>query len=87
MGVSEMILVDIYIPSLDKNYDFQVDENVSINSLILEITEMIENETKSEKNREPEKFMLCSMDQKKILEKYYTLKECDIRNGSKLLLV
>lgn len=82
-----MILVDIYIPSLDKNYDFQVDENVSINSLILEITEMIENETKSEKNREPEKFMLCSMDQKKILEKYYTLKECDIRNGSKLLLV
>ena len=82
-----MILVDIYIPSLDKNYDFQVDENVSINSLILEIREMIENETKSEKNREPEKFMLCSMDQKKILEKYYTLKECDIRNGSKLLLV
>ena len=82
-----MILVDIYIPSLDKNYDFQVDENVSINSLILEITEMIENETKSEKNREPEKFMLCSMDQKKILEKYRTLKECDIRNGSKLLLV
>lgn len=82
-----MILVDIYIPSLDKNYDFQVDENVSIKSLILEITDMIENETKSEKNREPEKFMLCSMDQKKILEKYYTLKECDIRNGSKLLLV
>ena len=73
-----MILVDIYIPSLDKNYDFQVDENVSIKSLILEITDMIENETK---------FMLCSMDQKKILEKYYTLKECDIRNGSKLLLV
>ena len=82
-----MILVDIYIPSLDKNYDFQVDENVSIKSLILEITDMIENETKSEKNREPEKFMLCSMDQKKILEKYYTLKEYDIRNGSKLLLV
>nr|WP_296042325.1 EsaB/YukD family protein [uncultured Blautia sp.] len=82
-----MILVDIYIPSLDKNYDFQVDEKVSIKSLILEITDMIENETKSEKNREPEKFMLCSMDQKKILEKYYTLKECDIRNGSKLLLV
>ena len=82
-----MILVDIYIPSLDKNYDFQVDEKDSNKSLIREITDMIENETKSEKNREPEKFMLCSMDQKKILEKYYTLKECDIRNGSKLLLV
>ena len=24
-----MILVDIYIPSLDKTYDFQVDEEVS----------------------------------------------------------
>ena len=82
-----MILVDIYIPSLDKNYDFQVDEKVSIKSLILEITDMIENETKSEKNREPEKFMLCSMDQKKILEKYYTLKDCGMKNGSRLMLV
>ena len=34
-----MILVDIYIPSLDKTYDFQVDEDVSIENLTVEITD------------------------------------------------
>ena len=41
-----MILVDIYIPSVDKNYDFQVNENVSVENLTMEISEMIGNETK-----------------------------------------
>ena len=82
-----MILVDIYIPSLDKTYDFQVDEEVSIENLTMEITEMIANETKSGKEAIHESFMLCAMEQKQILKKYATLKECGIKNGSRLLLV
>ena len=35
-----MILVDIYVPSLDKTYDFHVDETVQTEKLIMEI-EMI----------------------------------------------
>ena len=44
-----MILVDIYVPSLDKTYDFQVDETVQTEKLIMEIAEMIENDVKSGK--------------------------------------
>lgn len=82
-----MILVDIYIPSLDKSYDFQVDENVSVENLTMEISEMIGNETKSEKFDENEDFMLCSLDQNKVLKKYNTLKDCGMKNGSRLMLV
>lgn len=82
-----MILVDIYIPSLDKTYDFQVDENVPVDNLIIEIAEMIGNETKSEKRQTDPSFLLCSMEQEKILEKSVPLKSCGIKNGSKLMLV
>ena len=82
-----MILVDIYIPSLDKSYDFQVDENVSVENLTMEISEMIGNETKSGKINKNEDFMLCSLDQNKVLKKYNTLKDCGMKNGSRLMLV
>lgn len=82
-----MILVDIYIPSLDKNYDFQVDGTVSVENLTMEISEMIGNETKSGKISGAEDFMLCSLDQNKVLKKYNTLTDCGIKNGSRLMLV
>ncbi|CBK75874.1 hypothetical protein CIY_34180 [Butyrivibrio fibrisolvens 16/4] len=36
-----MILVDINVPSIDKYYDFLLNENTPIASIIDEITEMI----------------------------------------------
>ena len=82
-----MILVDIYIPSLDKTYDFQVDEKASVDNLIIEIAEMIGNETKSRKKPVADKFLLCSMDQGRIIQRSSTLQACGIRNGSTLMLV
>ena len=82
-----MILVDIYVPSLDKTYDFQVDETVQTEKLILEIAEMIGNDMKAEKKIEAEKLLLCSMDQGQILHKNGSLQSYGIRNGSRLLLV
>lgn len=81
-----MILVDIYVPSLDKTYDFQVDEKAPVESLIVEITEMIANETRSPRKGDG-KFYLCSMDQQRILSGKSTLAECKIRNGCRLMLV
>ncbi len=80
-----MILVDIYVPSLDKTFDFRLDERASVESLTAEITEMIGSETGS-----PGKeggFYLCSMDQERILPGNSTPAQCGIRNGSRLMLV
>lgn len=82
-----MILVDIYVPSLDKTYDFQVDEKVPVESLIVEIAEMIGNETKSGKKADPEKFYLCSLDREMIFPAKSSLQACGMKNGSRLMLV
>lgn len=82
-----MILVDIYIPSMDKTYDFQVDEGAAVDNLIMEIAEMIGTITKSGKNIHAEKLMLCSMDQKTLLQRNSSLRTYGIKNGSKLMLV
>ena len=82
-----MILVDIYVPSLDKSYDFQVDETVTTEKLIMEIAEMIGNEVKTERKLDFEKLLLCSMDQKLIFQKKSPLQAYGIKNGSRILLV
>ncbi len=82
-----MILVDIYLPALDKTYDFQVDEKVTVEHLILEIADMVGNETKSKEHQNADRFLLCSMDQRTIFRKSATLQAYGIRNGSRLMLV
>lgn len=82
-----MILVDIYVPALDKVYDFQVDETIQTGKIIMEIAEMISNDVKSEKDFGAGKLLLCSMEQEKILEKNKSLQEYGIKNGFRLLLV
>ena len=50
-----MILADIYIPAVDANYDFMLDENAQLTQLIAEISEMISkkvNEAKLEQMAE-----------------------------------
>ena len=50
-----MILTDIYIPAIDGNYDFMLDENAQLTQLIAEISEMISkkvNEAKLEQMAE-----------------------------------
>ena len=36
-----MILVDIYIPSLDETFDFRIDETAKITNVVQEISEMM----------------------------------------------
>ncbi len=82
-----MILVDIYIPALDKTYDFQVDESVPVEDLVMEIAEMVGSETKTRNKLSAEKFLLCSMDRSIIIPKGSTLGSYGIRNGFRLMLV
>lgn len=82
-----MILVDIYVPSFDKTYDFQVDERVPVDSLIVEIAEMIGNATKSGRRTDRDKFFLCNLEKEQILPGNASLQACGVKNGSRLMLV
>ncbi|MCD8012057.1 MAG: EsaB/YukD family protein [Lachnospiraceae bacterium] len=82
-----MILADIYIPSLDKTCDFQLDETAPVNRLIAEIAEITGTIVKSERRYLEETFLLCSIDQGIIFERERSLRSYGIQNGARLLLV
>ena len=71
-----MILVDVYIPSIDEVYDF-----------MLEITEIVSKKMQSGLIENARELMLCHIDEKKALDKYRTLYMSGIKDGSRLMLV
>lgn len=82
-----MILIDVYVPSLDRIYDFQVEERATVESLILEMAEIIAGQTQTGKSPDSEKFMLCQKEERRILERGGTLIDYGIKNGARLMLV
>ncbi len=82
-----MILVDIYIPSLDETFDFRVDETAKVINLVQEISEMMCKKYKTELNQKSENFFLCSAEQGIVLNGESTLEENGIINGSQLYMV
>lgn len=82
-----MVLVEIYIPSLDETLDFRIDETARVTNVVQEISEMICKKYKTELNAPAENFFLCSAEQTKILDGNSTLSENGIINGSSLYMV
>lgn len=82
-----MILVDIFVTSLDKSYDFQLNENVRVETIIDEISEMVCQKEKMKVVGDASKLMLCDMFKHKVLDKNKTLLESEVLTGSKLVLI
>ena len=79
-----MILVEIHVPAMNRAYDFQLDENADIGSVIDELAELI---ARKEQCRLGERFSLCSRESERVLPEDRTLRACNIRTGSRLILV
>jgi len=82
-----MILVDIYVPSTDQEYDFQLDQNASVASVVEELAELISQKERCVLQSNPGMFSLCSREFQSVLPMNCTLNECGIRTGSRLILV
>lgn len=82
-----MIMVDIYVPALDKEYDFRLNPNVEIKTIIEEVSEMIAHKEHSAIAGRMEELMLCDKMTGRILDGKKTLGACLVRTGSKLILV
>ena len=82
-----MILVDIYIPSVDKTYDFQINEQSRISTVVEEITEMIGQKERSRIVGDISKLLLCEYSTGSVLDPETTLEQAGIGTGEKLLLV
>ena len=82
-----MNTVDIYVPALDREYDFQLDENTKIATIIEEIAEMIAQRERTEIIGIIGMLELAERNKQTFLNKEETLFDSDILTGSKLILV
>lgn len=82
-----MILVEVYVPSFHKEYDFELDENAKVGILIEEIAEMISQKEQCEISGDMEELMLCIPEKQSILSKNVSLQESGVHTGSRIMLV
>lgn len=82
-----MILVDVYVPSVDNKYDFQLDEDTSIATIIEEVSEIISQKEQCVMLGKVDQMLLCSAKDERILRRRETLKGENIVTGDSLILV
>lgn len=81
-----MVLVDVYVPAVDKTYDFNLDENAKIRVIIEEIAEMIGQKERTTIAGDVNALALCDRLAQRMLPRGLSLRECGIHNGSSMLL-
>lgn len=82
-----MILVDIYVPAVGNVYDFQLEEEEKISTIIEEIGELVGQKEHCKAAGDIGRLMLCSRKGEMVLPKGLTLAAAGITNGDSLLLV
>lgn len=82
-----MILVDIYVPSVDKTYNFSLNENVEIHRVIDELVEMIGQKEHTHLVGTQEQLELLSLQEQRALPGTNTLNDCGITPGMSLMLI
>ncbi len=81
-----MILIDIYVLTLDKTYDFELDEHTSVEDLTKEILLLIGQKESLSLESDKESY-LYSVTRNCILRKDCDLERQGIANGEQLLLL
>lgn len=81
-----MIIVDVVVPIIDKTYDFSIDENTAISTIVEDIVDLIMQKEGVDLKEAPN-MNLFSFAQRRILDHSRTLDECGIDTGDKLVLV
>lgn len=80
-----MILVEIYIPSVNQQHDYRLDENAFVADILDEIgRQMMEEGISIEQT---EDLLLCSCDQARLLPLDHTLRQSGIRDGCRLMML
>lgn len=82
-----MIVVDVYVPVLNKTYDFGIEPETPVASAIEEIVEMISQREQYILSDDGQKFMLCCEDSQRILPPQSTIASNRIKTGNRLILI
>ena len=81
-----MLMIEIYSPSVDKSYDFQISEDTLTKDAITDFASMIAKKNGNSVGGAREDSSLFDVRRKRELNKGLTLRENGITNGTKLIL-
>lgn len=81
-----MIIVDVYVPAMDRVYNFSLDEESKISVLIEEISELICKKERSVLDGTKERFLMGSVGEGIHFRSDASLREYGVKNGDKLIL-
>lgn len=82
-----MILVDISVPMFMKDYDFKLRDDVPIKELIVQVCSILFEKEQCIPAEKQYEYTLCSVTERKILNKEHTLCSYNIRSGNRLMLL
>lgn len=82
-----MILVDVFVPAIDRTYNFSLNENVPISQIVEELMEIVERKEQTLFMGNRSAVVLIHRDTRKVLHRDQTLFEAAVGSGSTLMLV
>lgn len=82
-----MILVQIEVPSLDRQYQFNLDESVRVETIIAEVVEVISQREQCRLTGEVSGLSLCSKEREIILDRGKSLFDQGIKKADTLILL
>lgn len=82
-----MILVDIYIPALERCYDFSLQEQATVSELVEELIEMVCQKEHWPKGQDPTGFLLVEPARSYIFTPGDTLAQRGVLSGARLMLL
>lgn len=81
-----MITIDVFVPMIGKTYDFSIDENIIVETIIEEITELIIQKENFVSSEVSDMYLFSNSDNQ-MLNKMFSLKENGIDTGDQLFLI
>lgn len=82
-----MVIVEVYVPSLDKTYEFKLNEDVATGVIIDELSSVICQKERCPVAGDKSELVLASAQSKQVLSVEFSLYENGIQTGDRLILV
>ena len=81
-----MILVEVYVPAVERSFEFEINEHASISVIIEGLASMVATQV-GRSWEDASQLLLCYQEAGTILPAQRTAYQCKIRPGSRLVLV
>lgn len=82
-----MVFVEVELPVFEQIYDFKVEQREKVRKVLFDMITKICQKENCNMEEDWELVLLWNVDQKRILPRDWTIAECGIENGTRLLLI